>query len=131
MTVPDTLHCANISVISRAACDKDYPGRLMDTMVCAAAEGGGTDSCEVSARRGPRGMKAGRVRSGSGNGLPFPLLGAREGASVSCRQMNTLLETVVGVRVRVKDGHRGEAGRGQDRPGLGMGVSLGPMGNRK
>nr|XP_003465524.1 kallikrein-15 [Cavia porcellus]SFW93273.1 TPA: kallikrein E [Cavia porcellus] len=46
VTVPDTLHCANISVISRAACDKDYPGRLMDTMVCAAAEGGGTDSCE-------------------------------------------------------------------------------------
>ncbi|XP_023562529.1 kallikrein-15 isoform X1 [Octodon degus] len=46
VTMPDTLHCANISVISQASCNKDYPGHLMDTMVCATVEGGGTDSCE-------------------------------------------------------------------------------------
>ncbi|XP_004866841.1 kallikrein-15 isoform X1 [Heterocephalus glaber] len=46
VTLPDTLHCANISVISQASCNKDYPGYLMDTMVCATVEGRGTDSCE-------------------------------------------------------------------------------------
>ncbi|KAL1286772.1 KLK15 [Ovibos moschatus] len=44
--LPDTLHCANISIISTASCNKDYAGHLMDTMVCAGVEGGGTDSCE-------------------------------------------------------------------------------------
>ncbi|XP_027626170.1 kallikrein-15 [Tupaia chinensis] len=44
--IPDTLHCANISIISDASCDKDYPGRLMSAMVCAGVPGGGTDSCE-------------------------------------------------------------------------------------
>ncbi|XP_010848038.1 PREDICTED: kallikrein-15 [Bison bison bison] len=44
--LPDTLHCANISIISTASCNKDYAGRLMDTMVCAGVEGGGTNSCE-------------------------------------------------------------------------------------
>ncbi|KAM7059378.1 kallikrein-15 [Molossus nigricans] len=44
--LPDTLHCANISIISTASCNKDYPGHLMSTMVCAGVEGGGTDSCE-------------------------------------------------------------------------------------
>ncbi|KAL1769341.1 kallikrein-5 [Sigmodon hispidus] len=44
--VPDTLHCANISIISDASCNKDYPGRVLPTMVCAGVEGGGTDSCE-------------------------------------------------------------------------------------
>ncbi|KAM6153165.1 kallikrein-15 [Erethizon dorsatum] len=46
VTLPDTLHCANISIISQESCNKDYPGRLMDTMVCATGKGGGTDSCE-------------------------------------------------------------------------------------
>ncbi|XP_076989468.1 kallikrein-15 [Tamandua tetradactyla] len=46
VSLPDTLHCANISIISTAACNKEYPGRLTDTMVCAGVEGGGTDSCE-------------------------------------------------------------------------------------
>ncbi|KAM9755815.1 kallikrein-15 isoform 2-T2 [Dama dama] len=44
--LPDTLHCANISIISTASCNKDYAGRLMDTMVCAGVEGGGINSCE-------------------------------------------------------------------------------------
>ncbi|XP_052616642.1 kallikrein-15 [Peromyscus californicus insignis] len=44
--LPDTLHCANISIISEASCNKDYPGRVLPTMVCAGVEGGGTDSCE-------------------------------------------------------------------------------------
>lgn len=53
MNLPDTLHCANISIISDASCRKDYPGHLMNTMVCAGVEGGGTDSCEVRTQRGP------------------------------------------------------------------------------
>ncbi|CAH7454573.1 Klk15 [Phodopus roborovskii] len=44
--LPDTLHCANISIISEASCNKDYPGRVLPTMVCAGVENGGTDSCE-------------------------------------------------------------------------------------
>lgn len=50
MRLPDTLHCANISIISKASCNKDYPGRVLPTMVCAGVEGGGTDSCEVRAK---------------------------------------------------------------------------------
>ncbi|XP_075393369.1 kallikrein-15 [Tenrec ecaudatus] len=46
VSLPDVLHCANISIISDASCKKDYPGRVMTTMVCAGVEGGGTDSCE-------------------------------------------------------------------------------------
>ncbi|XP_012498580.1 PREDICTED: kallikrein-15 isoform X1 [Propithecus coquereli] len=46
VSLPDTLHCANISIISDTSCNKDYPGHLMSTMVCAGAEDGGTDSCE-------------------------------------------------------------------------------------
>ncbi|XP_014405943.1 PREDICTED: kallikrein-15-like, partial [Myotis brandtii] len=46
VNLPDTLHCANISIISDSSCSKDYPGHLMSTMVCAGVEGGGTDSCE-------------------------------------------------------------------------------------
>lgn len=46
VSLPDTLHCANISIISDTSCNKDYPGRLTSTMVCAGVEGGGTDSCE-------------------------------------------------------------------------------------
>lgn len=49
--LPDTLHCANISIISEASCNKDYPGRVLPTMVCAGVEGGGTDSCEVRKER--------------------------------------------------------------------------------
>ncbi|OBS83059.1 hypothetical protein A6R68_22945, partial [Neotoma lepida] len=37
--LPDTLHCANISIISEASCNKDYPGRVLPTMVCAGVEG--------------------------------------------------------------------------------------------
>lgn len=51
--LPDTLHCANISIISASSCNKDYPGRLMNTMVCAGVESGGTGSCEVRAKGGP------------------------------------------------------------------------------
>ncbi|XP_040313880.1 kallikrein-15 [Herpailurus yagouaroundi] len=45
VSLPDPLHCANISVIPATSCSKDYPGRLMSTTVCAGVEGGGTDSC--------------------------------------------------------------------------------------
>uniref|UniRef100_A0A8C8ZGQ6 Peptidase S1 domain-containing protein n=1 Tax=Prolemur simus TaxID=1328070 RepID=A0A8C8ZGQ6_PROSS len=44
VSLPDTLHCANISIISDTSCNKDYPvGHLMNTMVCVGAEGGGTE----------------------------------------------------------------------------------------
>ncbi|XP_011936410.1 PREDICTED: kallikrein-15 isoform X2 [Cercocebus atys] len=46
VSLPDTLHCANISIISDTSCDKSYPGRLTNTMVCAGAEGRGAESCE-------------------------------------------------------------------------------------
>lgn len=61
--IPDTLHCANISIISDASCDKDYPGRLMSAMVCAGVPGGGTDSCEVRAQTTLAGER-GRARVG-------------------------------------------------------------------
>lgn len=57
--LPDTLHCANISIISASSCNQDYPGHLMSTMVCAGVEGGGTDSCEVRAPRGRAGRREG------------------------------------------------------------------------
>ncbi|KAM5296039.1 kallikrein-15 isoform 2-T2 [Glossophaga mutica] len=46
VNLPDTLHCANISIISAESCNKDYPGHLRNTMVCAGVRGGGTNSCE-------------------------------------------------------------------------------------
>nr|XP_045748003.1 kallikrein-15 isoform X1 [Mirounga angustirostris] len=46
VSLPDTLHCANISVIPATSCNRDYPGRLVASMVCAGVEGGGMDSCE-------------------------------------------------------------------------------------
>ncbi|XP_054444754.1 kallikrein-15 isoform X1 [Pteronotus mesoamericanus] len=46
VNLPDTLHCANISVIPAESCSKDYASHLMSTMVCAGVEGGGTNSCE-------------------------------------------------------------------------------------
>ncbi|KAM9632802.1 LOW QUALITY PROTEIN: kallikrein-15 [Trichechus inunguis] len=46
VSLPDTLHCANISIISTESCNKEYPGRLRNSMLCAGVEGGGTDSCE-------------------------------------------------------------------------------------
>lgn len=110
VSLPDTLHCANISVISAASCNKAYPGCLMDTMVCAGVEGGGTNSCEVRAR-GPCPEVR---RSGEGNrcwswdGVAFCLLGAGEdprgrfgdGESRAVRMGVILelgLETVIGL----------------------------------
>ncbi|KAM9226261.1 kallikrein-15 [Dugong dugon] len=46
VSLPDTLHCANISIISTESCNREYPGRLRNSVVCAGVEGGGTDSCE-------------------------------------------------------------------------------------
>ncbi|XP_038622911.1 kallikrein-15-like [Tachyglossus aculeatus] len=44
--LPDSLHCANISIISAAACNVAYPGHVTEAMVCAGVEDGSTDSCE-------------------------------------------------------------------------------------
>lgn len=78
VNLPDTLHCANISIISDSSCRKDYPGHLMSTMVCAGVEGGGTDSCEVRAKRERVTPPEERKSLGVGPGVGFCLLGARE-----------------------------------------------------
>lgn len=96
VNLPDTLHCANISIISDSSCSQDYPGHLMSTMVCAGVEGGGTDSCEVRAT-GVRGRAPRRGRDpslGVGGGVGFCLLGAREDIRDGVRLE---LETVVGL----------------------------------
>ncbi|XP_077837182.1 kallikrein-15 isoform X1 [Macaca mulatta] len=69
VSLPDTLHCANISIISDTSCDKSYPGRLTNTMVCAGAEGRGAESCEVRAQRGPQAEKEGWRQGDSGGPL--------------------------------------------------------------
>ncbi|KAG8521475.1 Kallikrein-15 [Galemys pyrenaicus] len=73
VSLPDTLHCANISVISDASCSKDYPGHLLDSMVCAGVKGGGTDSCEV------RGGACTRVLGGGDSGGPLVCGGILQG----------------------------------------------------
>lgn len=52
----------------------------MNTMVCAGVEGGGTDSCEVRAERGPCREGSGRDRFGSRDGAGLSLLWATEDA---------------------------------------------------
>jgi hypothetical protein len=87
VNLPDTLHCANISIISDASCDKDYPGRIGNTMVCAGVQGGGTDSCEVRAERGHSsgGGEGTRTVLGVGVDLDFVCLGpGREDIWVQC-----------------------------------------------
>nr|XP_028598530.1 trypsin-4-like isoform X1 [Podarcis muralis] len=44
--IPLVLYCANVRIMSWEECSALYPGKLNTDMMCAAAMGGGTDSCE-------------------------------------------------------------------------------------
>ncbi|KAL9985794.1 hypothetical protein ACROYT_G008239 [Oculina patagonica] len=43
---PDYLQQVQVPVVSRARCDKSYPGKIHDSMVCAGLDQGGIDSCQ-------------------------------------------------------------------------------------
>jgi len=43
---PDYLQQVSVPVASRARCDKSYPGKIHDSMVCAGLDQGGKDSCQ-------------------------------------------------------------------------------------
>ncbi|XP_078356255.1 transmembrane protease serine 9-like isoform X2 [Oculina patagonica] len=43
---PEYLQQVQVPVVSRARCDKAYPGKIHDSMVCAGLDQGGIDSCQ-------------------------------------------------------------------------------------
>ena len=43
---PDELQQVSVPVVSRARCDRAYPGRIHDSMICAGLDQGGIDSCQ-------------------------------------------------------------------------------------
>ena len=43
---PNALMAASVPVVSRARCDKAYPGKIHDSMICAGLDQGGIDSCQ-------------------------------------------------------------------------------------
>ena len=43
---PDFLMAASVPVVSRARCDKAYPGKIHDSMICAGLDQGGIDACQ-------------------------------------------------------------------------------------
>nr|XP_020859381.1 kallikrein-11-like isoform X3 [Phascolarctos cinereus] len=46
LTLPQTLRCANITIIDHRECEAAYPGNITDTMVCASVKEAGKDSCQ-------------------------------------------------------------------------------------
>ncbi|XP_027716765.1 kallikrein-11 isoform X1 [Vombatus ursinus] len=46
LTLPQTLRCANITIIDHRECEGAYPGNITDTMVCASVKEAGKDSCQ-------------------------------------------------------------------------------------
>lgn len=44
---PDLLQCLNVSIVSSAACQALFPGKITDNMVCASGADG-ADACQVS-----------------------------------------------------------------------------------
>ena len=45
-STPDYLQQVQVPVVSRARCDKAYPGKIHDSMICAGLDQGGIDSCQ-------------------------------------------------------------------------------------
>ncbi|EDO37083.1 predicted protein [Nematostella vectensis] len=45
-TAPDILQQASVPVVSRARCEKAYPGKIHDSMLCAGLDQGGIDTCQ-------------------------------------------------------------------------------------
>ncbi|XP_038174779.1 anionic trypsin-2-like isoform X1 [Arvicola amphibius] len=43
---PDLLQCLNAPLLTQAACEASYPGKITDNMVCAGFLKGGKDSCQ-------------------------------------------------------------------------------------
>lgn len=43
---PDILQQVSVPVVSRARCDRAYPGKIHDSMICAGLDQGGIDSCQ-------------------------------------------------------------------------------------
>ena len=41
-----TLMQASVPVVSRSRCDKAYPGKIHDSMICAGLDKGGVDACQ-------------------------------------------------------------------------------------
>ncbi|XP_070258203.1 kallikrein-11 isoform X2 [Myotis yumanensis] len=46
LRLPQTLRCANITIIDHKECENAYPGNITDTMVCASVREEGKDSCQ-------------------------------------------------------------------------------------
>ena len=43
---PDKLQQVSVPIASRARCDKAYPNKIHDSMICAGVDQGGIDSCQ-------------------------------------------------------------------------------------
>ena len=43
---PDKLQQVSVPIASRARCDRAYPRRIDDSMICAGLDQGGIDSCQ-------------------------------------------------------------------------------------
>lgn len=44
---PDTLNCAQVEIFSQNKCERAYPGKVNEGMVCAGSSNG-ADTCQVS-----------------------------------------------------------------------------------
>ena len=43
---PNVLQQVSVPIASRARCDKAYPGKIHDSMICAGLDQGGKDACQ-------------------------------------------------------------------------------------
>lgn len=43
---PDILQQVSVPIASRARCERAYPGKIHDSMICAGVDQGGIDSCQ-------------------------------------------------------------------------------------
>lgn len=44
---PNTLNCAEVKIYSQNKCERAYPGKITEGMVCAGSSNG-ADTCQVS-----------------------------------------------------------------------------------
>ena len=45
-STPDVLQQVSVPVVSRARCDRAYPNKIHDSMICAGLDQGGIDACQ-------------------------------------------------------------------------------------
>ena len=43
---PNILQQAQVPIVNRTRCDKTYPGKIHDSMICAGLKQGGIDTCQ-------------------------------------------------------------------------------------